>query len=637
MKHSHKLILYILLLLSSLFLNAQQKKLKKANANYNQNAYIEAASIYLKVAESGFESEELFTRLANSLYFNAKYKEASKWYEKLYKLKLGNLELKLLLRYSQSLKTTGNKSKSEEIYNLFLKASKILNEDYSSAEDYLELIEKNSNRYQFNELDINSKHIDFGGFTYKDTLYFSSTRAYRKPFQRIDTWTNQPFLDIFTTTITKEGYSKPKLLKGSVNGKHHESSLVITKDGKTMYFTRSNNTMNRKKRKEEATRLKIYRATKVNNRWTNIVDLTINEDSFSNAHPVLSPDEKRLYYVSNMPYSIGQTDIYYVDIFDGNKLGKPTNLGVKINTKGRESFPFITKDYELYFSSDGHYGLGGYDVFYVDLKSKEKELINVGKPINSTNDDFAFTINSTSKKGYFSSNRSLVDNIYEFTETKPITNFLKQELKGIVTDKHTDLPIYNSVVSILNNENEVLNTIYTNKLGEFTAIINPYRTHIVKAEKETYTPEDVFIKKKSKGLVNLRLTKNLEQIDKGVDLAKILNIVIYFDFDKASIRESSKVELEKIVVVLKKHPAIKLMLKGHTDSKGLEEYNMKLSQSRAIASMNYLLEKGISKERLFTKGYGESQLINNCINFKDCSDQQNQQNRRTEFVIIKTK
>ena len=639
MKNRVPLILVAVFALSTLFAYGQNKKLKKANEKYNQFEYIDATEIYLQVAESGFTSEELLRRLSNGLFFNSKYKEAESWFKKLYDLKNGKIESKELLRYAQSLRSNGKEEEAKRVYNEFLKTSAVNEDGFLSAADYLEIIEENSNRYEINDLDINSKYIDFGTHYRNDTIYFSSTRGTRRSIGRIDTWTNQPFLDIYYSLLDAENtaYTKPKLLKGDVNSKHHESTPVVTKDGKTMYFTRSNSTPLYDKEKNPIAHLKIYRATiNEKGKWGNIEDLSINGEHFSNAHPVLNPQEDKLYFVSNRPEGMGETDIYSVDIFKSGRLGEPKNLGSKVNTKGRESFPFISRNYELYFSSDGHFGLGGYDVFYIDLLSESKQLINLGKPINGENDDYGFSIDVVTKRGYFTSNRTQIDNVYDLIETKPIQDLLEMKISGTVRDKQTDELLANSKVTVRNKNNKIVQILQTNAEGAFSASVNRYESYIIRAEKQDYNPDDVFVEKKQKDVnIDLKLDKNRQKVEEGIDIASILNIVIYFDFDKSNIREDAKVELEKMVAVLTRYPGIKVDLKAHTDSKGEDSYNQKLSQRRAEASMQYLIERGILKDRLTAKGYGESQLKNECSNTVKCTEEEHQLNRRTEFIVVK--
>jgi outer membrane protein OmpA-like peptidoglycan-associated protein/tetratricopeptide (TPR) repeat protein len=630
MKKRSIIVLFAFILFSSLGVIAQEKLLKKADKKYKNLAYVDAAKIYLNIINSGYKSTEVLIKLGNSYYYNSNYTEAVKWYEELYNFKEKTEDQNYLLRYSQSLKSVKNNSKAEKIYNEFLVSSRLLNTGFKNAKDYLDIIELNSNLFDVKILDINSSFIDYGAFYKNDTLYFTSSRNREKA--KIDIWNNDRFLDIYTTSydsITNR-YSEPESLKGNINSKFHESSAIITKDGNTMYFTRSNNLRANRKNKKLPTLLKIYRATKKNGNWENIEDLSINGNLYSTSHPVLSPDEKTLYYASDMPEAYGETDIYSVAILDDGNLGKPSNMGLKVNTLGRESFPFISLDNKLYFSSDGHFGLGGYDVFYIDLSIEKAKLLNPGKPFNSAFDDFAFGINSSTKMGFFSSNRSGVDNIYTFSK-RPIKNI---DLKGFVTDKRTKELLTKAVITIKDRKGNIEATTSTNSLGEFNIRIRKLKSFIVIAEKEQYVTADIFIPVgKNKEVVHLELDKTPIQINKGVDIAKLLNISIYYDFDKSDIKKEALVELEKIVAFMRKFPKVHLYIKSHTDNIGKASYNLKLSERRARRIFEFLVSRGIMAYKLKTKGFGELELQINC-NDKECTDEENQLNRRTEFVVI---
>ena len=562
--------------------------------------------------------------------------EAKKWYEKLYELNNNNLEEAYLLRYSQTLKASGKTKQAETLYDQFLSVSGILNEEFTSSSDYLNIIEKNSDRYTIEVLPINSEGIDYGAFIFNKTLYFSSSRSLGKK-ETIDAWSNKPFLDIYEVKYNEgeNTYEDPLPLEGDINTRFHECSPVITKDGNTMYFTRTNSTPRIKKSKKESVQLKIYRATKVEGQWTNIEDLSINGDNYSNAHPVLSPDETILYFVSDMPSSLGETDLYAVPIKNDGTIGKPKNLGPKINTKGRESFPYITKDNELYFSSDGHFGLGGYDIFYIDLKVTGRQLLNVGAPINGAADDYAFFINNKSKKGFFSSNRSETDNIYSFNETIPIKEILEAEFSGRVVDNETGQPIPNTTIAIESEDKTIKYQVITGEDGHFQTTLNKFKSHTITVTNKDFEPTDVFLEKgKEAYKKDFKLVRNVFKISKDntTDLSKVLNVKhIYFDLDKATIKEEAKIELEKIVAAMQQYPNLKIDIRSHTDSRASKAYNMVLSNKRAQATIDYLVNRGIDKSRLSGRGYGESQLLNTCT---ICTEEQHSRNRRSEFIVI---
>lgn len=630
------------LLTSTLF--AQTNKIDKANKEFENLAYIKASKIYEQVALSGFQSPELFQKLGDSHYFNANYKQAVRWYQQLFSI-TKEVPKEYFLRYSQALKASGNNTLSKTYYDQFLTMVDNSNRDYADAEMYLNLIKENSNRYTIKKEDFNSDGIDFGASFYgEDKIVFASTRDTSIVRRRVSAWDGLPFLDLFEVNINDSTNTKPKKIKGKVNSKYHESTMAFSKDGKTVYFTRNNSTKNRNTKNKNPDILKIYRAEIIDDKWVNIEDLSINGDNYSTAHPALSPDESRLYFVSDRPGGFGQTDIYFTPIDNDGKFGKAINLGPKINTSGKESFPFISSNYALYFSSEGHYGLGGYDVFYVKLKGYgyEGNILNVGTPINSQYDDICYTV-TKDHKGLFSSNRvsddndSSFDNIYSFIENEPIKNVvLSSSLSGTVLDQNTKAAINEAIIEVYDTQKNLIAKTTTNTNGNYFTEVPFDKDLVVKVTKDTYNGDDAFSVKAQKNRVhNFELTKDVFEINKGDDLAKILNIKIYFDLNKHKIRPDAQVELQKLIQVLNDNPNLKIDIRSHTDSRANDQYNYILSNKRAKATMDYLIAKGINPNRLTARGYGETFLVNPCVNGVDCDETQHQQNRRSEFIILK--
>ncbi len=283
--------------------------------------------------------------------------------------------------------------------------------------------EKKSQRFNLHVLKINSEYSDYAPCYYNGELVFASSRNMRSMSKAIDKQSNQPFLDLYITE-KKSTKDKIKKLKGDVNTKFHESSPSFSKDGKTVYFTRNNYSNKKSASSENGTvLLKIYRAHFVNDKWDNVEELPFNSDEYSNAHPALSPDGKYLYFASDMPGSVGKSDLYVVEIKEDGNFGIPLNLGEQINTPGRETFPYVSDKGNLFFTSDGHLGYGGLDIFMMQYtKNKGVQVYNLGKPINSDKDDFTFVVNEQHKLGYFSSNRlggKGGDDIYGFKQLVP--------------------------------------------------------------------------------------------------------------------------------------------------------------------------------------------------------------------------
>lgn len=615
----------------------QSNKIKKANEYFSKYSYMEAIEIYEAVAEKGFKSEELFQRLGDSYYMNGKYEESVKWYGELFDQNPAQANI-YNLRYSQSLKATGQKQLAKTYYDSFLSNIDQKSDDLISVDRYLEMIEQNSGRYTMNKLSLNSDGIDFGvGYKGNESIIFASSRDQGVLRDRRSSWDNQPYLDLYEAKIiAADSLDVPQKLKGKVNSKYHESTVAFSKSGTTMYFTRSNK---KSADKKSPLKLKIYRSELENGKWTKGQDLTINSADFNTAHPALNSEEDKLYFTSDRPGGEGQTDLYYAPINEDGSLGIPVNLGKKVNTPGRESFPFVSQDNALYFSSDGHFGLGGYDVFYIKLDGQgyKGSLLNVGKPINSLYDDVAYV--TKGGKGYISSNRSDVgesyDNIYGFEESSPIKDVYSSVLHGVVTDGKSNEPIADATIQILDVDNNLIQVLKTDSEGFYKTNVAYHMDYVVKATKDDYTGADAFSAKgESDRTHNFVLNSSKESLEANKDLAKILNIIIYFDFDKYNIRPDAEVELQKIVETLKRYPNIKIAIGSHTDSRANDAYNQVLSDKRAKSTMEYLIKEGISKQRLTAKGYGETQLLNNCSNGVSCSEKEHQKNRRSEFIIV---
>lgn len=624
---------------------AQERKLRGADEEYQELKYINAQKVYLKVAEKGYESEEVFSKLANSYYFNAKYYEAAKWYGKLFELNPDQDAL-THLRFSQTLKSTGEEARAEEFYDRYIEKSGYQILEFTS-EDYLEIIEENSGRYQMQTLEeiYDEDQISYGQTVYDNKLIYSTTENKSKTFlNTIDAWNELSFVTLYEVPIDSlnNTIGKPKKIKGKMKNKFHQSSPVYTKDGNTMYYTGSNQTG--KEKRNSYKNLKIYRSMKKGDKWQDPEELSINSDYFSTAHPALSPDESQLYFASNRPGGIGETDLYVVDIDENGDLGDPQNLGEEINTYGRETFPFVAKDSVLYFSSDGHFGMGGMDIFAVKIKEDgHGNIINVGKPINSYADDFAYGIDDETKYGFVSSDRAkyndttLVNtNIYSFKETSPLKDPYQAFIEGYVTDKNTKEPLEDAQINFTDSKGEHFVELNTDEEGYYKIETNKFETYTIRASKEDYdTDEKISTPKLEEQRIDFVLQRNVIILTPGVDLANVLNIpIIYFNFDKSNIRPDAQVDLEKVYQVLKEYPEIRINIRSHTDSRGSDAYNLALSDRRAKSTRKYLIGKGIEAFRLEAEGLGEHELVNECSDGVPCSETKHQANRRSEFIIL---
>ncbi|WP_343707090.1 OmpA family protein [Flavobacterium sp.] len=624
---------------------AQQSKINNADKKYDGYAYVDAIKTYEKVAAKGYKSEDMFKKLGNAYYFNSDFQNAAKWYGELFAMNT-KVEPEYYFRYAQSLKSTGDISKANKFLDEFNAISKNDSRGKLYKEDvnYLDQIKANSGRYQIEDAGINSRYSDYGSFIYNNKIYFASARDTGNFTKRKHKWTGEYFTNIYDADLDPATGSTSKVnkFKSAINTKFHEASPVFTKDGKTVYFTR-NNYIDGKKGKDEnkVTLIKLYKAELgKDNKWTNITELPFNSNNYSTAHPALSPDEKTLYFASDMPGSIGESDIYKVTINPNGGYGAPENLGNSINTEGKETYPYLTSENEIYFASDGHPGLGGLDVFVgdIDNSGKVSNIQNVGADVNSPKDDFAYIIDPETRRGFFSSNKEGgqgSDDIYKFLETKRLK--CVQELYGVITDAETGAVLPGAKVTLYDDQMNLKNSVAADGSGLYSFAVECGKTYYVRAEKPEYTTRELSVTiEKTSGKTNLpiALEKATCKVTVGDDLGKCFGIkMIYFDLDKSNIRTEAALDLEKILAVLNDYPNMKLDIRSHTDSRASHQYNEALSDRRAKSTIQWLVKNGIAPNRLTGRGYGETELVNKCADGVPCTEEEHQANRRSEFII----
>ncbi len=646
--------------------DAQTASIKNADKKYDSYAYADAIKAYEKLVEKGVREERIFQRLGNSYYFIGELKEALKYYQELFSIN-ENQEADYLYKYAQCLKSEGNYAKADEILEKFSqKASSdkraVL---FLKNRNYLEDIKSNSGRFDIADAGINSKDSDYGSTILDNKLVFTSARDTGSIIKKNFKWTNKAISTLYAVDLNPDGsIGKPMLFhKQNLQVNFNQSTPVFTKDGKTMYFTRNNSVDGKRKQNEnKVTFLKLYKAVLINNEWKEVQELPFNSDEYSVAHPALSVDEKTLYFASDMPGTLGLSDIYKVSILSNGGFGAPENLGPEINTEGRETFPFISDENELYFASDGRPGLGGLDIF-VSKITKEgtfEEVQNVGEPINSKQDDFAFIINSKNRNGFFSSNRVNghgLDDVYRFTENRRL--ICEQQISGTITDQETNETLSNVALILFDEAGKTAVEAKSDANGNYVfSNVKCGKKYYIKTAKEDYLFKEVSITlKKATGSASLPIA--LEKKPKpitaipvviktnnsikpvkvtiavGTDLGKLLKIPMnFFDLGKATIKKSSEPQLQKMVDMLNQYPTIKVDIRSHTDSRSSSESNQILSDKRAQSTKDWLVSKGINADRLTAKGFGETQLVNKCADGVKCTEQQHQQNRRSEFIIV---
>ena len=624
-------VLFITLAIISSFAFGQKKLADKFFKNYG---YIKASELYEIAVKKGDSSEHVLTRLGDCYWNNSNSEKASIWFKEAVK-KYPKIDLEYVYKYIQTQLSLGNFDEASKWIDIYKERkadddveSYIVLGDIST---YEELSSTTKVYIELQNLDINSKYSDFGSYIHDGKMYFSSAR---NTAAEVYDWTLEPFLDIYVSDMDGDNFKKPKLFDRNINTSYHEASIAITNNDSTLYFTRDN--LNRRERlypdKQGTTHLKIYKASLINDEWTNLTELPFNSEIASNGHPALSPDNKKLFFVSDREGGYGQTDIYYVDINEDGTYGEPVNLGPKINTMGREMFPFVSQDNTLYFSTDGYINLGLLDIYKSNILNDENaEVENLGAPFNSGFDDFAFSINPDNETGYLSSNRGDGkgnDDIYKFAKYE-----CEQIVNGIVVNSDTNKPLSEATVQLIDSTGKIIQELTTGEDGKFTFNLECDDSFTILGKKTDYKDDfkEVITDKENKKGHDIQLDL--------VPLIKDDQIVInpiFFDFDKWNIRTDAQYELENIVDVLREHPNMVIKIESHTDSRGSDRYNMKLSDRRAKSTRDYLLSRGIEESRIESAiGYGESQLLNKCSNGVKCSKEEHQLNRRSYFYILK--
>jgi len=612
---------------------AQTGKVKKADKDFDRFEYIDAREIYIKVVEDGYASAQIYENLGDTYYWNSDYSNAAKWYNKLISEFPEETQVVYFYRASQANKSINNSENATRYMDMYIARGgdpgilKAVNTEFL---EYIVQLEKAS---------INTSSSDFGASFYQNNIVFASTGIATEG-DKIAKWNDQPYTDLFIAAMDENGgLTSATSLKGDVNTKYHESSPTFTKDGKTMYFTRNNFIDGKKGRdKNKTIKLKLYKATKsANNKWEQVVELPFNNKDYSIAHPALSNDEKRLYFSSDMPGGMGMSDIYYVNITGDNQYGEPVNLGTEVNTEARESFPFISDKNNLYFSSDGRGGLGGYDIFtaQLDANGMASKVKNIGEPSNSPKDDFGFIVNEEKRLGFLSSNRdgeegSINDDIYLVSENCKIT------ITGIVYDVATSEPIPGATVLLLDENNTILDQVIVGAEATYSFTTDCEKQYAIRGTKENYDSYEKIVQTSDKtSVVEVPVPLMTTDPCPPNDLGCRLDLQpIYFDFDRYNIRPDAEIELAKILSAMRIYPELKIDIESHTDSRAPKRYNEILSERRAQATLDWLVAKGIDRSRLTAKGYGEGKLVNKCADGIECTEEEHQLNRRSMFIIV---
>lgn len=621
-----------LAILSGFTVTAQNKATKKADKYFAKFEFVEAAEAYNKLIENGKGDAYVYGRLAESNYNIFNTVEAERWYAKALET---SSDAEMTYKYSQMLKANGKYEASNVQMKKF--ASMRPGDDRAQAflanPNYLPKILERGKKFNVQNLDINTATSDFGGTLQDGKLYITSARNdSRKTYG----WNEQPFLDIYEYTVAEDGtYQGEELLSNDINTKYHEGVVSFTPDGKTMYFSRESFFENIYEKDSLSNTkysvLHMYVAKKSGDEWKNVEALSMNSRNYSIKNPSVSKDGKTLYFASDMPGGYGNFDIYKASIGNGGQVGEPVNLGQKVNTEGQEMFPFIGDDNTLYFSSTGHLGLGGMDVFHTkEIDGKMAPIRNVGIPVNSNGDDFAFSMNDETGEGFVSSNREGGkggDDIYGVKKLQPICDVL---IAANVTDNKTGKPLEGAMATLYDNQGNKLSSKPTNALGLVEFIVECETETELEVTMDEYESKKVEIPGSSEEEVTVDVA--LDPIEVIVKDDEVVLNPIFFEFDKSNITAQAAFELDKLVQVMNKYPDMVIYATSHTDNRGSASYNEKLSDRRAKTTVQYIISKGIDTTRISGAGKGENELAVDCGT--GCTEEQHQANRRSEFLIM---
>ena len=612
---------------------------KSALKNFNNAEYNSAAEKYNQIVKE--DDPKINFLLAESYRKSNQIKKSADYYKKAiengYKDEIVHyylaLSLKANSKINEAITTINNylqKGKNEK-YIAYAKAElKNLNE----LKNY-----PDSSYYFVKNLEaINSNLTEYSPTYSNGKLFFVSNRDTEKTYKG----TGTPFTDIYE--IKTKGaivdQNSLKILPNNINDEEvNEGSIAFSKDGMFMIFAKGNDG-----KSSGRNNVDLYYSRYRSNKWQTPRLLNINNSKSWDSTPFLSVDGKTLYFSSNRSNGYGGTDIYKANLNKRGRWVNLQNLGPEINTPGNEMYPYVSEDGKLYFASDYHLGFGGLDIMIATRKGGEISIENPGKPLNSEGDDFGiYFFNQT--KGFFTSNRiggKGDDDIYTFVNNDPELKIVNYKLTGNTLtpgNENSYLTLDNSTVKLTDRDNNIIEETFTGNDGSFSFIVYPEEEYYLVGEKENYFNSRVEFNTLGKTADKAKLKDFVTNIsfEKNLILEKIIlnkSIVlenIYYDLDRANIRDDAALELNKLVRILIDNPKISIELSSHTDDRATVEYNLDLSQRRAESAVNYIISKGISKNRLIAKGYGESELI-----IKNAtSEEEHQINRRTEFKVIK--
>lgn len=615
-------------------------------------AFDKAVDAYSRANELTIEGTRRFAASYVNLELNA---DAEIVYAKL--VTLPNVLPEDFYNYAMVLKINGKYETSNLWMDKFAaqKPADLRAKDYVAHAHNLEDYLSDDGKYKINTMEVNTVDYDFGPAYYKNQLVFTSSRSRAKMIVKNDNWTGEPYMNLYVADIEVNQMKSPKKFGDGINSNLHDGPISFSNDGMTMAFTQNNH---KDKSEDKIVELQIYFSSTVDGEWSEPESFILNGNGYSVGHPCLTNDGQTMYFTSDMPGGFGGTDIYKISRDQAGNWGPAVNMGENVNTEGDEMFPFFEEKNEvLFFSSNGRFGLGGLDIF-ISQPNGNAQTYNAGAPMNTQYDDFALIIDDSLGTGYFSSNRTGGAgnaDIYAFDVLKRLDIDIK--INGVAKDKDYAV-LAETYVTLTDEFENVLASSTTGADGSYSFLVNQNEDYKLIGQKENYLDgmnrtttngneyviiADVILAQKMlKEEVVEKEPVNVELAVNNNDLGQILKIntaAIYFDFNASDIRPDATVELDKIIKYMNENPTVIIELSSYTDCRGNNEYNRKLANKRAVSTLNYIKAGITNPDRISGKGYGETETVNDCecegALISSCSDDEFQENRRTEFLIVK--
>ncbi|WP_299782645.1 OmpA family protein [uncultured Formosa sp.] len=644
----YAILLLSLMSLMSVQAQEQPSNRKKANEYFDSYQYGKAILLYQKLTD--VEKPKLIDmeRLAYCYSQVNDYELSSNWYARIVDYPKSNPEN--LLLYATTLKQTARYAEAKKVLEKYIQTEGS-NQDVAIQMAGCDAAIKwmaNPLDYKIkNEKEVNTPLSEFAAYPLNNEVYYTGEEPKSGKLEHLS-WTGASFLKIFkadvdSTSLELSNTRFENVVFNKGNHKFHVGPVASNKSGNVFYVTRTYSGKDGQKTKKgkvkyKTNKLELYIYTKENEGWVARPFAYNNVKKYSIGHATLSTDEQILYYVSDMEGSIGGSDIWYSEKQADGSWGEPINAGKTINGYKNEMFPSIAPDGTLYFSSNSLVGLGGLDIFKAKgSKDRWSNPENLKYPVNSGGDDFAYVINKEKEKklsGFFSSNRSGgigKDDIYSFKYEEPKLVIV---LQGITYEgETTDKELSDVKVSLFSKDRELIAQKSSGYEGDFIFELTPGTEFKLLSQKQEFYSDSLTISTKNN-------IKN-DTIKVALHLKPLLEVGkkfviegIFYDFDKYNIRTDAQIVLNELIRIMRDNPTLKIELSSHTDSRGDDDYNIKLSQNRAQSAVDYLVSRGIARDRMIAKGYGETRLVNKCKNGVPCSKELHQENRRTEIEVL---